>query len=116
MIADAYFQCKPENFKEYNMVLMPDSDILPLCSIMHSKSIYSDTDKVICHCRLDCPLIQEMAYQTDLFDPLCLEAVELLGITWSYLGRTKDGVYERYPELNALKEDGSPILMEHIWA
>lgn len=108
MIADAYFQSKPENFKEYNMSLMPDNDVLPLCSIRHCKNIYSDDEKVICHCRLDCPLIEEISYQTDMLDPLCLEAVELLDIGWSYLGRTTDGVIERYPELKGL-------LLEHIW-
>lgn len=123
MIADAYFQCKPEHLVVFQMAVMPDSDILALDVIAHAKEVYRDTDKVICHCRLDDGLINELAYQAGTFNPLDISAVQEIGITWTYLGRTLNGVFERYPELNGMKtitDENStreePIISPHIWA
>ena len=128
MIADAYFQCKPEHLTGFQMAVMPDNDVLALDIINHSKEIYRDIDKIICHCRLDDGIINELAYQANTFNPLDISAVEAIGITWTYLGRTLAGVYERYPELEGTKEveytddlgvvikRQEPIIMGHIWA
>lgn len=42
---------------------------------------------------------------------LDISAVEAIGITWTYLGRTLEGVFERYPEL-----EGSNDILSHIWS
>lgn len=123
MIADAYFVCKPEHLHGFQMEILPDTDMLTLDVITNSKEIYRDPEKIICHCRLDNAIIQELAYQADTFNPLDISAVQAIGITWTYLGRTLEGVFERYPELNGTKvvegENGPeirPILDVHTWA
>lgn len=123
MIADAYFQCKPGELKDFRMLIMPDNDVLPLDSIVHCKNIYEDADKIICHVRLGDSEISELAIQAETINPLDISAVQAIGITWTYLGRTLDGVFERYPELNGTKtitdENGTrqvPIISPHIWA
>lgn len=115
---DAYFVCKPDQHKEFRMAVMPDNDILALDTLSHCKAIYQDEEKTICHCRLTEDEIRELAYHAETFNPLDISAVEAIGITWTYLGRTINGVYERYPELNGTKiVDGIevPIIMNHIW-
>lgn len=123
MIADAYFQCKPGQLDEFKMLIMPDNDILPLDAIVHCKNIYEDSEKIICHVRLGEAEIIELANQAETNNPLDIESVIAIGITWTYLGRTTEGVFERYPELNGTKTvmDGSgtrqePIIAPHIWA
>lgn len=120
---DAYFVCKPDQHKDFKMIVMPDNDILTLDELSHCKAIYQDDEKIICHCRLLEDEIRELAYHAETFNPLDISAVEAIGITWTYLGRTLNGIYERYPELNGTKEvkdaDGNitivPILESHIW-
>lgn len=118
MMVDAYFVCKPDQHKDFRMIVMPDNDLLPLDELSHCKAIYQDNDKIICHCRLTEDEIKELAYHSEMFNPLDISAVEAIGITWTYLGRTLDGVYERYPELNGIKiidDIEEPIIMNHIW-
>lgn len=123
MIADAYFQCKPESLDGFKMAVMPDNDVLALDVLSHAKEIYRDADKIICHVRLGTDEIKELAYQASTFNPLDISAVQAIGITWTYLGRTLAGVFERYPELNGTKtvidENGvreEPIILPHVWA
>lgn len=123
MIADAYFQCKPEHLDGFRMAVMPDNDVLALDALNHAKEIYRDENKIICHVRLSNDEIMELANQAETMTPLDISAVEAIGITWTYLGRTLDGVFERYPELNGTKtvtnENGireEPIIAHHIWA
>lgn len=123
MIADAYFQCKPESLVGYFMAVMPDNDVLALDVLNHAKEVYRDSEKIICHVRLGDSEIQELANQAETMNPLDISAVQAIGITWTYLGRTLDGVFERYPELNGTKtitdENGTrqvPIISPHMWA
>lgn len=123
MIADAYFQCKPGELKDFKMLIMPDNDVLALDSIVHCKNIYEDSEKIICHVRLGNDEIEELANQAETMNPLDISAVIAIGITWTYLGRTLEGVFERYPELNGTKtitdENGTreePLIASHIWA
>ena len=123
MIADAYFQCKLKHLDGFRMAVMPDNDVLALDILEHSKEIYRDTEKVICHVRLGESEITELANQAETMNPLDISAVEAIGITWTYLGRTLEGVFERYPELNSTKtvtdENGTrevPIIQPHIWS
>lgn len=123
MIADAYFQCRPEHLDGFRMVVMPDNDVLALDVLNHAKEVYRDSDKIICHVRLGESEITELANQAETMNPLDISAVEAIGITWTYLGRTIDGVFERYPELNSTKtvtdEFGTreePLLLSHIWS
>lgn len=122
MIADAYFQCRPEHLDGFRMAVMPDNDVLALDVLNHAKEVYRDSDKVICHIRLGNDEIMELAHQAETMNPLDISAVEAIGITWTYLGRTLKGVFERYPELNGTKiiqaEDKTeevPIIQPHIW-
>ena len=78
---------------------------------------------MICHVRLGESEIMELAHQAETMNPLDISAVEAIGITWTYLGRTLEGVFERYPELNGTKiiqtEDKIeevPIIQPHIWS
>lgn len=123
MIADAYFQCKPGELKEFRMLIMPDNDVLALDSIVHCKNIYEDSEKIICHVRLGDSEIEELSWQAQTMNPLDISAVQAIGITWTYLGRTLEGVFERYPELNGTKtvtdENGireDPLILPHTWA
>lgn len=128
MIADAYFQCRPEHLDGFRMVVMPDNDVLALDVLNHAKEVYRDSDKIICHVRLGNDEIMELAHQAETMNPLDISAVEEIGITWTYLGRTLKGVFERYPELSGKKiveyqdADGNiikteiSIIQEHIWA
>ena len=123
MIADAYFQCNPESLAGYSMAVMPDNDVLMLDVLCHAKEVYRDSEKIICHVRLGDTEIQELANQAETMNPLDVSAVQAIGITWTYLGRTLDGVFERYPELNGTKtvtdDNGTreePIIAPHIWA
>ena len=123
MIADAYFQCRPEHLDGFRMAVMPDNDVLALDVLNHAKEVYRDSDKIICHVRLGESEITELANQAETMNPLDISAVEAIGITWTYLGRTIDGVFERYPELNSTKiiqtEDKTeevPIIQPHIWS
>ena len=128
MIADAYFQCRPEHLDGFRMAVMPDKDVLALDILEHSKEIYRDEEKIICHVRLGEAKIMELARQAETMNPLDISAVEAIGITWTYLGRTLNGVFERYPELTGKKiveyqdADGNiikteiSIIQEHIWA
>ena len=122
MIADAYFQCNPDHLSGFKMAVMPDNDVLALDILEHSKEIYRDDEKIICHVRLGEAEIMELARQAETMNPLDISAVEAIGITWTYLGRTLNGVFERYPELNGTKiiqaEDKTeevPIIQPHIW-
>lgn len=110
MIADAYFQCRPEYLDGFRMAVMPDNDVLALDVLSHAKEIYRDTDKIICHVRLGNDEIMELASQAETTNPLDISAVEAIGITWTYLGRTLNGVFERYPELT------EKMILPHIWA
>lgn len=123
MIADAYFQCKPESLDAYNMAVIKDDGETPLGVITHAYAVYRDPEKVICHCRLDEPSIKALAEAANTMNPLDISVVIAMGITWTYLGRTSNGVFERYPELNGTKivmgETGmrvEPIVASHIWA
>lgn len=123
MIADAYFQCKPESLYAYNMAVIKDDGETSLGVITNAYAVYRDSEKVICHCRLDEALIQSLAEASNTMNPLDISVVIAMEITWTYLGRTLDGVFERYPELNGTKtidgEGGSyevPIIDSHIWA
>lgn len=122
MIADAYFVCRPEDVKGYVMTIMPDNDILPLDVIVNSAVIYQDDDKVICHCRLDESLINELALQAETDNPLDISAVKAIGIEKTYLGRERESVFERFPELRGTKtiqtENGSQeidIVNKNVW-
>ena len=63
MIADAYFQCNPDHLSGFKMAVMPDNDVLALDILEHSKEIYRDDEKIICHVRLREAEIMELARQ-----------------------------------------------------
>lgn len=123
MIADAYFQCKPESLNGLEMVVILDDMVTPFGTIIYAYEVFRDADKIICHCRLDEPLIHSLAEAANTMNPLDISVVIAMGVTWTYLGRTLAGVFERYPELNGVKtvtdENGTreeSIISPHVWA
>ena len=79
--------------------LYDDTDILPLDRLQNAFIVYKDDDKAIVQYRADNLTIKELAEQSECLDPLSQEAVDNLGISGKYLGRTLSDVFLKYPEL-----------------
>ena len=103
MSVDIFFECKPERARNNKMELWPDSDVLPLDYLHNSFVIYQDETKAIIKYRADDNTIKELQEQTGCADPLSQEAVDILGITGSYLGRSITDVFTKYPELGGTR-------------
>jgi len=111
MKVDVFFECLPGHIKPGNrMELYDDQDIVPLDRLNNCFVVYSDEEKAIVQYRADNLTIAELQYQSECADPLSQEAVDNLGITGKYLGRTIDDVFVKYPELAGTRtieaEDG----------
>ena len=106
MKVDVFFVVKPEQIiKETNrLALIPDTDILPLDILNNCFVIYEDDEKAIVQCRIDKKTIGVLAEHSECENPLSQEAVDNLGITNSYLGRSLDDVFIRFPELAGTRE------------
>lgn len=111
-MVDLYFECKPENYDPElcQLSLLPDGDILPIDKLTNCFELYRDDQKVIVKYRADALSINELQNQTGCENPLSQEAVDLLGITGSYIGNQREDIFLRYPELDGVKtvetEDG----------
>lgn len=102
---DVFFVVKPEHIVEHNkMALIPDDDILPLDILNNAFVIYQDEDKAIIQYRADIKTIRTLAEQSGCQNPLSQEAVDILGFTNSYLGRSLDDVFVRFPELAGTRQ------------
>jgi len=100
MEINVFFECKPEHLKPGNRLdLYDDTDILPLDRLQNAFIVYKDDDKAIVQYRADNLTIKELAEQSECLDPLSQEAVDNLGISGKYLGRTLSDVFLKYPEL-----------------
>lgn len=100
MKVGVFFECKPSHILPHNQVaLYDDQDIIPLDILHNCFVIYQDDDKSIVQYRADNLTIQELAIQAEYDDPLSLIAVENLGISSKYLGRSLDDVFVKYPNL-----------------
>ena len=111
MKVDVFFEMKPAHLDAGNRArLYDDQDILPLTELQNAFVIYKDDDKAIVQYRADNMTIAELQDQSECADPLSQEAVDALGITGKYLGRTIDDVFAKYPELAGTRtvetEDG----------
>jgi hypothetical protein len=111
MKVDVFFEMKPAHLDPGNRArLYDDQDILPLTELQNAFVIYKDDDKAIVQYRADNMTIAELQDQSECADPLSQEAVDILGITGKYLGRTIDDVFVKYPELAGTRtvetEDG----------
>lgn len=123
MLVDAYLQCKPEHLNGLEMAVILDDMVTPFGTIIHAYEVFRDAAKVICHCRIDEPIVKALAEVAQVENPLDISVVIAVDITWAYLGRTLEGVFVRYPELNGTKIvfDGAdiryePIIAPHVWA
>lgn len=100
MKVDVFFEMKPAHLDTGNRArLYDDQDILPLTELQNCFVIYQDSDKAIVQYRADNMTIAELQSQSECADPLSQEAVDILGITGKYLGRTVNDVFTKYPEL-----------------
>jgi hypothetical protein len=96
--------------------LVPDNDVLPLTSFKYCKVLYKDDDKTIVHVLLDSAEIADMAYITDLDNPLTIVGVAALDIAGSYIGTQYDDIFTYYPELDVTTMSGIPLVPRHLYA
>ncbi len=102
---DVFFVVKPEHIVDHNkMALVPDNDILPLDILNNAFVIYEDEEKAIIQYRADIKTIKTLSEQSGCQNPLSQEAVDILGFTNSYLGRSIDDVFVRFPELTGTRQ------------
>ena len=106
-----FFECDVSRYdiKRCRMLLVGDNgrDILPIDFLHNSVIIAKIGDKYVLKVWLDSETIKELQDQTGCADPLSLEAVQILGITESYIGPTIHHVTGRYPELRGSYVSGT---------
>ena len=85
-MVDGYFKVHPSQISGYKSTLIPDSDILPLDTLINVLVLFQDETKAIILARLDAPTIAELQAQTGCENPMSIEAVEILDIVGSDQG------------------------------
>lgn len=102
---DIYFIVLPEQvLTGYRMALIPDNDVLALDVLINAVELYRDSEKAIVKYRADAKTIAVLQEHSGCETPLTQEAVDALGFTGSYIGRSLADVIEKYPELDGYTE------------